>query len=173
MNIVITNQFNIRQFNEDDAPFVLHILNTPGWIEFIGDRRVRNLEDSRKYIIDKFVNSYTKSTIGIYLVELKDKKIAIGMCGLIKRDILEHVDIGFAFLPEYEGKGYAFEAASAIMQYATNTLHLNPILAMVIPSNKKSIALLQKLNFHFEKMIIDEGEQLMLLKNESSLYSMT
>lgn len=166
MTIAETGRLLIRRFNEADAPFVLRLLNTAGWLRFIGERGVETMADARRYIIEKFAGSYATHGYGMYLVQVKETGVPIGMCGLVKRDSLEHADLGYAFLPEYGGKGYAFEAAVAVMRLATETLKLNPVLAIVTPDNKSSIALLQKLDFLFEKTITDNGEELLLFKNE-------
>ena len=167
MIIAETDRLIIREFKEDDAAFVVELLNTPGWLKYIGDRGVRNIADAEKYIEEKFTSSYTNHGFGIYLVLLKEENIPIGMCGFVKREGLEHVDLGFAFLPDYERKGYAYESATSLLEYATRSLQLSPIIAIVTPGNKNSIALLQKLNFEFETLIKFNGEELMLYKNET------
>jgi RimJ/RimL family protein N-acetyltransferase len=169
MIIAETGRLLIRPFDEADAPFVLHLLNTPGWIRFIGDRGIATPEDARKYIVEKLLNSYTTSGWGMYLVESKAGNVPVGMCGLVKRDSLQHADLGYAFLPEYNGKGYALEAAVAIMWFANKILQLNPVLAIVTPDNERSISLLQKLHFVFDKNITDNGEELLLYKHEADV----
>jgi RimJ/RimL family protein N-acetyltransferase len=169
MTIAETARLHIRWINETDAPFVLQLLNTPGWIQFIGERGVHTTEDARRYIAERFTASYAKFGWGMYLVLLKESGLPIGMCGLVKRDNLEHADLGYAFLPEYGGKGYALEAATAVMQFATETLQLRPILAIVTPGNQRSIVLLQKLDFAFQKKITDNGEELLLFKSNTDV----
>jgi RimJ/RimL family protein N-acetyltransferase len=114
MIILETDRLILRQFTTEDAEFILELVNEPSFIQNIGDRGVRTLEDARSYILRVAVASYEKNGFGLYLVELKESGQAIGMCGLIKRDGLEDVDIGYAFLPKFWSKGYAQEAASAV-----------------------------------------------------------
>ena len=166
MIIIETERLLLEHFTEDDAPFVLNILNTPGWLQFIGDRNVKTLEVAQQYTRDKLIGGYAKFGFGMYVVRLKENNEAIGMCGLVKRDHLEHADIGYAFLPEYTGKGYALEAAIAVKQFANQTLGLNPLLAIVTPANSSSIKLLEKLNFVFERKISQNGEELMLFRQQ-------
>ena len=116
--IIVTERLVLRQVNINDADFILDLLNSKGWLQFIGDRNVRSLPDAEKYIADRIVKNYIDDGLGLYLVELKTSGTAIGLCGLIKRDTLDDIDIGFAFLPEYNGFGYAFEAAISTLQFA-------------------------------------------------------
>ena len=153
MNIIETERLSLRQINEGDADFILELLNEPGWIKNIGDRGVRTADDARRYILNNLAASYPKFGFGLYLVELKESGASIGMCGLIKRDSLEDADIGFAFLERFWSKGYAFESASAVMNYAQNALGLKRVLAIVSPDNQGSIKVLEKLNLRFERMI--------------------
>ena len=106
-----TERLQIVKFSEEDAPFVFELLNTPAWIQFIGDRGVRTLEEARQYIVNGPLKSYEQFGFGPYLVRLKESDRPIGLCGLFKRETLEDVDIGFALLPAYAGNGYAYEAA--------------------------------------------------------------
>lgn len=153
MKIIETERLSLREITDDDAEFILELLNEPGWIKNIGDRGVRNVDDARRYISNSLAASYERNGFGLYLVELKESGASIGMCGLIKRDSLEDVDIGFAFLERFWSKGYAFESASAVMDYAQNALELKRIVAIVSPDNQGSIKVLEKLNLRFEKMI--------------------
>ena len=128
-------------------------MNEPSWLRFIGNKGVRNLEDARAYILQGPVEMYSRLGFGLYLVELKEAGIPIGMCGLIKRDALEDVDIGFAFFPQYWGRGYAYEAASAVMAYGANQLGLKRIVAITSVDNDSSVKLLEKLGLRFERMV--------------------
>lgn len=156
MQIATTQRLIIREFTLADAPFVLQMLQTPGWLQFIGDRGVRNLGDAERYIDVKFLQVYAALGFGMYAVALKESAELIGMAGLVKRDHLAHADLGFALLPEYEGRGIALEAASAVLEFARETLQLDPLLAIVMPENSRSIALLQKLGFVFEQELNDD-----------------
>ena len=137
----------------EDAPFILGLLNQPSFLRFIGDKGVRNLDQARDYILKGPVDSYDRNGFGLYLAVLKAGAIPIGMCGLVKRDALEHPDLGYAFVPEYWSQGLAFEAATGVLAYAHDTLRLERILAIVSPDNESSIRLLERLGFLFDKSI--------------------
>lgn len=168
MNILETERLALREIEEKDAPFILELLNTPSWIKFIGDRNLKTEEDAKNYIATRLAPAYKTVGFGFYLTELKTDNISIGICGLVKRDFLEHVDIGFAFLPQYEGKGYGHESASAIMTHAQATLGLKTIAGITNSNNQRSIALLEKLGLRFQKMILlpEETEEIMLFSNQ-------
>jgi RimJ/RimL family protein N-acetyltransferase len=153
MKVLETKRLIIRRLSPEDAEFICQLLNEPSWLRFIGDKGVRTVEDARAYILNGPVEMYSRLGFGLYLVELKEEGFSIGMCGLIKRDSLEDVDIGFAFLPEYWGRGYAYEAAAAVMSYGRRVIGLNRIVAITSVDNDSSAKLLQKLGFSFEKMI--------------------
>ena len=152
MSLLETQRLIIRELNVDDAQFILTLLNEPSFLHYIGDKKVRNLDDARRYILDGPVASYERHGFGLFRVELKDSHIPIGMCGLLKREELPDPDIGFAFLPDFRNRGYAFEAAAAVLNYARQRLKLDRVLAIVNPDNDASIKLLQKLGFKFERM---------------------
>ena len=151
--IINTERLILRKFTISDAPFMLELLNTPNWLRFIGDRNVHTVEEAEQYLLKGYLKSYETHGFGFYVVMLKETQELIGMCGLIKRETLEDVDIGFAFLPQFMGKGYGFEAAYATLNYAQNELKLEKIIAIVNPENVVSIALIKKIGLHFEKMI--------------------
>jgi RimJ/RimL family protein N-acetyltransferase len=153
MKILETDRLLIRQLTVDDANFILELLNDPSFIQNIGDRNVRTMEDAKDYVLNGPVASYAKNGFGLSLVILKATGESIGMCGLIKRDVLEDVDIGYAYLPRYWSKGYAIEAALAMKSYAKETVRLNRLVAIVDPANTGSIRVLEKLGMKFEKMI--------------------
>jgi ribosomal-protein-alanine N-acetyltransferase len=148
-----TGRLLIRQFVIDDAEFIVELLNQPSFIRFIGDKKVRTADDARSYIATGPIESYQWHGFGLYLVELKDRKVPIGMCGVLKRESLPDPDLGFAFLPEYWGKGYAFEAALAALDQARDFFKLTRILAITNPDNDASIKLLAKLGFQFERVM--------------------
>lgn len=153
MQVLETDRLIIRWLTVEDAAFILELVNDPSWLRFIGDRGVRTLEDARSYILKGPVEMYGRLGFGLYLVELKSEGVPIGTCGLIKRDSLKDVDIGFAFLPSFRGQGYAYEAASAVLAYGKNTLGLERIVAIVSPGNDRSIKLLEKLGLRFEQNV--------------------
>jgi ribosomal-protein-alanine N-acetyltransferase len=148
-----TDRLILRHFSEVDAAFILGLLNEPSFIQNIGDRKVRSIEGAKLYIKNGPVTSYAKNGFGLYLVELKETGEAIGMCGLIKRDTLKDVDIGYAFLPKFWFKGYAVEAALAVKQYARHIAGLRRIVAITDPQNAGSIRVLEKIGMKFEKMV--------------------
>ena len=165
-----TARLTLREFEIQDAPFILELLNTQGWLQFIGDRGVKSIEDAQDYLAKKVISSYQKFGFGLYLVVLKENSLPIGMCGLVKRDTLENPDIGFAFLPAFVGKGYAREAAEATLAYTKDTLKIQQLLAITSHDNINSIALLEKIGFRFDKMtdFADESESLKLFVWQSA-----
>lgn len=151
--MIETDRLNLRHLTPNDAEFILALLNDPAFLRFIGDKGARDLEGARKYITHGPMEMYARLGLGLYLVELKDGKVPIGLCGLIKRDGLDDVDIGFAFLPDFRTKGYAYEAASATMAYGKDALRLKRIVAITSPDNEASGRLLEKLGLRFEQMV--------------------
>ncbi|MFD2371990.1 GNAT family N-acetyltransferase [Brevibacillus sp. GCM10020057] len=153
MIVLETERLRLRYQTLDDAAFILELVNDPAWLQYIGDRGVRTLEDARAYIANGAIRSYERDGFGFYLVERKEDRTLLGMCGLVRREGLEDVDIGYAFLPAYRGRGYAHEAASAVMQYATQTLGLSRVVAITAQDNHASGRLLEKLGLRFERLI--------------------
>ena len=153
LKVLETDRLILRRLSIDDAEFILQLLNEPSFLRFIGDKGVRTLRDARDYILNGPVDMYNRFGFGLYLTELKDGGVPIGICGLIKRDALEDVDIGFAFLPKFWAKGYAYESASAVMTYGKDVLGLRRIVAITSPDNHASAKLLEKLGLQFERMV--------------------
>lgn len=165
MEIVIeTPRLLLQKFIVEDAPFMLELLNTPLWIKFIGDRNVKTVAESEQYLLNGYIKSYQTHGFGFYKVVLRETNEAIGICGIIKRDYLEDADIGFAFLPQFLGKGYGFESASATLDYAQNALKIKRLVAIVNPENIISIGLIKKIGMQFEKTIYSNKEELMLFE---------
>jgi len=152
-SLIETERLTLRKLSVEDAPFILRLVNEPSFLQFIGDKGVRNLEDARQYILNGPVASYAQNGFGLFLVQLKANQVPLGMCGLLKRETLEDVDIGFAFLPEFWNKGYAFEAAAVVLSYAKDVLKLPRIVAITNKDNDASGKLLEKLRFHFDRLI--------------------
>jgi len=148
-----TKRLIISEISVEDAPFFYDLVNDPVWIQFIGERDVKTITDAENYLRNKVIPSYKKNGFGFYLVSTKIKNQAIGISGLIDRDGLEHVDIGYAFLPKFRGLGYAFEATSAILTFAKNDLHIDPVVAITNLDNLKSCQLLERLGLKFDKII--------------------
>lgn len=153
MKILETERLILRQFSTEDAEFILALLNEPSFIQNIGDRGVRTTADAVAYLTKGPIASYAKNGFGLYAVLLKETDEPIGMCGLIKRDGLEDVDIGYAFLPQFWSKGYAVESARAVKAYAKDTIGLKRLVAITDPTNEGSIRILEKIGLRFEKMI--------------------
>jgi ribosomal-protein-alanine N-acetyltransferase len=153
MTVLETPRLALRQLSPEDAPFILQLVNDPSWLRFIGDRGIRTLEAARDYIAHGPMQMYARLGFGLWLVQRRQDDVPIGLCGLIKRDALEHVDLGFALLPQYRGYGYAHECAAATLSYGASACGLSKVLAIVSPGNERSDRLLEKLGFVFEHMI--------------------
>ena len=132
---------------------MLRLVNDPDWLRFIGDRNVRSLDDAREYIRKGPMDMYERLGFGLFAVELREGGPPIGICGLVKRDGLEDVDLGFAFLPEFRGKGYAAEAAAASLDYGRGALGISRIVAITSLDNERSASLLEKLGMRFERLV--------------------
>jgi len=147
MTEIQTERLILRRFTPEDAAFIVRLLNEPSFVHNIGDRGVRTLEDAAKYLRDGPIASYARHGYGLWLAALKDTREPIGMCGLLKRDHLPDPDIGYALLPEFCSRGYASEAAAAVLEVGWRELGMTRILAVVTPANAASIRLLEKLGF--------------------------
>ncbi|MEM9822589.1 MAG: GNAT family N-acetyltransferase [Bacteroidota bacterium] len=147
----------------EDAAFFLQLLNSPNWLEFIGNRNIHALEDARAYIQMALLNSYQVNGFGLYKMVLKEQQQAIGICGLVKRPSLEHPDLGFAILPQFEGQGYTSEAAMATLQYAQLKLKLEPILAITTQKNLGSRHLLEKIGMQFIRKRTEANQEELLV----------
>lgn len=152
------------------ASFILELLNEPDYIKFIGDKNVKSIDDAKKHISEKYLAYYQKQDIAFYLVSLKSDKTPIGICGLADREGLDCIDIGYAFLLKYRGKGYAFEATKTMLYFAQNNLKLNPIAAITTMDNVKSSSLLERLGMEFIKEIFipNDSEKLRLFMTKKN-----
>jgi len=167
MNIQ-TKRLSIKEAILEDSSFIFELLNSPNWIRHIGDRGIKTMEDAAGYIKNSLIDSYATLGFGLYKVALREDDAPIGISGFLKRDYLEHPDIGFATLPKYEGQGYSFEAASALMDYGSNELGLKVVYAITSEGNLGSRKLLSKLGLQ-EKGTISPSEtekELLLYSNE-------
>ncbi|HKR11451.1 MAG TPA: GNAT family N-acetyltransferase [Pyrinomonadaceae bacterium] len=153
MTVIETERLSLRQLSLEDASFILTLVNEPSFLRYIGDKQVRNIEDAQQYLLNGPIASYKQNGFGLYLVQLKDGGTSIGMCGLIKRAELPNVDIGFAFLPDFWGQGFGFEAATAVLKYGQETLQLDRIVAITSLDNEPSIKLLRRMGFILEEII--------------------
>ncbi len=152
VTVLETERLVLSHLSVNDTEFILELLNDPAFLEFVGDKGVRTLDDAREYILTGPVDSYEQHGFGLYMARLKNGA-PIGICGLVKRESLEDADIGYGLLPAFRGKGYAIEAAAAVLEHAREVLGLSRILAVSSPDNHGSIKILKKLGLRFEKMI--------------------
>jgi len=164
VKVLETERLVLRRLDTGDAAFIRRLVNDPSWLRYIGDRGVRTLEDAGNYLRDGPLAMYARHGFGLNLVETKDDRQPIGLCGFVKRETLPDVDLGFAFLPEYWGKRYAFESASAMMTHGRSVLELARIVAITAQDNLASIRLLERLGFAFERTVRlgDDDEELRL-----------
>jgi RimJ/RimL family protein N-acetyltransferase len=159
MTIIETDRLRLQPLTPDDAEFILKLLNEPSFIQNVGDKGVRTLAEARSYIMDGPMASYEKFGFGLLLLVIRETNLPVGICGLLKRETLEDVDIGYALLPEFWSRGYALEATLAVMSHARKNLGLKRILAITTAHNQSSIRLLGKVGFQFERMIrLSESE---------------
>jgi RimJ/RimL family protein N-acetyltransferase len=162
-----TDRLIIRELDSArDAEFVFELLNTPKFIKYIGDRGVRSVEQAADFIENRYRRSYCDHGFGLYAVDLKADAVPVGICGFVKRDTLPDPDIGFAFLPEFEGCGYGFESAQAVLQYGRDVLGITTVLAITSQDNEVSGKLLEKLGFGFSRLVdMPDGEVLRLYES--------
>ncbi len=150
---VVTERLVLRRITEGEAPFLIELLNDPSFLRFIGDRGVRTLDDARSYVRNGPATSYARHGFGLWLTELKTDGTPIGICGLLKRDSLDDVDVGFAFLPAFRSCGYAFEATAAVLSHARSAYGLPRVVAVVHPENSSSRKLLVKAGMRFQRLV--------------------
>lgn len=170
MKILDTERLSLRWLAPGDAPFVRRLVNEPSWLRFIGDRGVRTDDDARRYLEKGPLAMYASMGFGLYLVQMRASGEPMGICGFVKRETLDDVDLGFAFLPEFWGRNYAFEAASATMAFGGSTLGLKRVVAITARDNRASIRLLERLGFRFERLVRleDDAAELCLYAAPSS-----
>ena len=164
MNLIECARLSLRELRPYDAEFILRLLNEPGFLRFIGDKGVRSLADAGEYISKGPIDSYRRFGFGLYLVSLRDSAEPIGICGLVKRDALTDVEVGFAFLAQHGSLGYATESAAAVLAYGRNTLGIQRIVAITAPDNQGSIAVLEKIGLRLEGHIclLENGPEVKL-----------
>lgn len=162
-----TERLYLRRMTLEDAPFMLSIWNDPAFVRNVGDRGIRTVDDAEAALTDGAFALYEKYGYGPYCMILKRDSTQVGICGLFRRDNLEHPDIGFAVLPAFYRSGLTLEAARAVIEYARNDLAIDRLTAIVSPQNMASIALIEKLGMTFERGITMPDEE-----KEISLYSM-
>lgn len=153
MEVIRTERLVLRWLCTRDAEFICELVNDSDWLRYIGDRGIRTIEDARDYLLRGPIAMYSQFGFGLYRVELRESGVPVGICGLIQRDGLEDVDVGFAVLPQFRSRGYAYEAAAAALAYGHRDLGLSRIVAVVSPDNAGSIRILRKLGMDLEQAV--------------------
>jgi len=164
LTVLETGRLRLRRLTPDDGEFILDLLNDASFIRNIGDKKVRSIEDALRYISSGPMASYERHGFGLWLVETLGSGEPVGLCGLLKREELDDVDLGYAFLPAFRSMGYAAEAAEGVIEYARARLGLGRIVAITLPGNSASIRVLEKNGFCFERIVrlTDDGDELSL-----------
>ncbi|MBV8665456.1 MAG: GNAT family N-acetyltransferase [Burkholderiaceae bacterium] len=152
--VLNTARLTLRPLKVEHAAFWLRLVNDAAFLQFIGDKGLHTLDDAHRSIAEGPVALFAERKIGHFLVQRKEDGAALGTCGLIKRDALDDIDLGYAFLPEYRGQGFAFEAATAMLDYARDEIGLKRLVAIVSPDNEASVKLLERLGMRFERMLM-------------------
>jgi len=156
--VLTTDRLVLDRLAPDDAPFIFELVNDPSWIRFIGDKGVRTLDDARAYLEKGPMASYVRFGFGLYRTSLRADASPIGICGLIRRDTLTDVDVGFALLPRYCGRGYAREAVRAVVELGRDAFGLTRIVAITTPDNAGSIGVLESSGFSYERNLRIAGD---------------
>ncbi|MBC7843890.1 MAG: GNAT family N-acetyltransferase [Gemmatimonadaceae bacterium] len=162
MKRIETPRTCLREMHDTDAAFICDLLNQPSFLQYIGDRHVRTPEQAATFIETRYRQSYRDHGYGLYVVEQRDTAVPMGICGFVRRDVLPDADMGFAFLPQFEGWGYAYEAATSALEHARVTLGLTRVLAIAQPDNARSHALLRRLRFDVSGEVLLPGETVTL-----------
>jgi RimJ/RimL family protein N-acetyltransferase len=153
VTILETTRLRLCHLTPDDASFILDLLNDLSFQQNIGDKGVRSIADARGYLLSGPIASYERFGFGLFLVEQLETKIPMGICGILKRETLDDVDIGFAFLPQFRGQGFAVEAAQAVKDFARTRFNLKRLVAITLPNNHASIRVLEAIGMQFETML--------------------
>ncbi|MBM7074064.1 GNAT family N-acetyltransferase [Shewanella sp. 202IG2-18] len=169
MFIIETDRLYIREFTLTDADFIFELMNTNEYIQNIGDRNIKTKSCAENFLADKLIKSYQLHGYGLFAIIRKEDDAIVGMNGFVNRETLPHTDIGFAFLPQFMGKGYGYESSRALMQYAELNLKLSPILGITSKTNVASQTLLKKIGLRYIKPITldEEDEEIMLFSNQT------
>ena len=165
--MVETERLSLREAAEDDAAFILELLNSPGFLENIGDRGVRTQADAGAYVADRMLASYRSHGFGMWVTALRNGGALVGLAGLVKRDGLDVPDVGYAFLPSAWGQGYAQEAAGAVVRHAVEVLRVPRLAAITTLENFASMAVLRKVGFTYQGVI-----QLPGIERESTYFTL-
>ncbi|CAE6924314.1 Acetyltransferase (GNAT) domain [Vibrio sp. B1REV9] len=164
MRTLNTERLILRLVSVEDAPFILELYNQPDFYRFVGDKQIRSLEEAERYIQDNMLRMQERKGVSLLVVETKVDNQPIGICGLVKRDTLTAFDIGYGYLPDAYGKGYAIEAARAVIRHARDGMQIENLVAITNNDNHRSISLLGKLGFQYERIeqTYDNGRTLQL-----------
>ena len=162
-----TERLKIELAQVEDKHFFFKLLNSPHWIQYIGDRGIKTEQDAENYIKNSLIKNYADKGLGLYKMVEKASSLPIGICGFVKRDYLDSVDIGFAVLPEFEGKGYTYEAAKAVLEYGKTQLGLTTVYGITTPDNQASRHLLEKLGLQFisTRTANEKNQELLIFSN--------
>ena len=164
MIVLHTERLTLRPLDQRDAAFMLELLNDPEWLRLIGDRQVRTLDDAARHIEENIVSSYQQHGFGFYGIEINTSGALAGLCGLVKRDWLDHIDLGYALLPAWRGQGIAREAAQTMFYYARDTLRLPRLLATTRSYNHGSQKVLEYIGMQYERDIPHpDGSRMLML----------
>ena len=158
MTVLETERLILRELVPDDAPFMLELLNDPAYILNIADRGVRDVEGARRYLEERWRASYAEHGFGLWVVVHRETGASTGLCGLVRRDGLDDVDIGYAFLPAFRGRGFALESALGVKAHARDVVGLTRLVAIVSPGNDRSVRVLEQLGMHFERTLRLPGD---------------
>ena len=158
MTVLETERLILRELVPDDAPFMLELLNDPAYILNIADRGVRDVEGARRYLEERWRASYAEHGFGLWVVVHRETGASTGLCGLVRRDGLDDVDVGYAFLPAYRGRGFALESALGVKAHARDVVGLTRLVAIVTPGNARSIQVLERLGMCFERTLRLPGD---------------
>ena len=164
-----TERLIITPTTLDDAAFMLALLNSKGWLTFIGDRNVHTADEARTYLSTRILGTAKNPYCGMYSIRLQETGEIIGTNSLVQRDFLDTVDIGYAFLDEHGGKGYATEATKAFLKYVHETLGYNHVLAFALTNHRASIRVLEKLDFTEKERFIDKDEECVLMEWKNNI----
>lgn len=153
MNVIETGRLALRWLEADDADFVRELMNDPGWLHYIGDRGIRSVDDARRYIDERLRAQCIRLGYGLNRVALRTSDTPVGICGLVRRDWLDVADLGYAFLPQFRGQGYATEAATNVLEHARSALGFERVAAIVSPDHLDSIRVLERVGMSFERRL--------------------
>jgi len=157
--LISTKRLQLREFVTADAAFLLSLMTSPGYIRYIGDRNLSSVADAKQYIAERVAPAYVEDGFGMWLVQEAVGGTPVGTCGLVNRESIVDIDLGYAFLPEASGQGYATEAAAAVLEYASTRLGLDKVVAITALENPGSIRVLEKLGYQFARIIAFPGDE--------------